>query len=138
MLLLEAWTRNGLTAEQTAHNIGISKTTLYDWAKKFPDISNALKKNKEIADIVIENELYEAAKGKIVTLKKPVKVKQVLVQDGVRKEKERIEYVEEEVYIPPNVTAQIFWLKNRKPAEWRDKVNVEQKTDETIRIVDDI
>ncbi len=137
-MLLEAWTRNGLTAEQIAHNIGISKTTLYDWAKKFPDISNALKKNKEIADIVIENELYEAAKGKIVTLKKPVKVKQVLVQDGVRKEKERIEYVEEEVYIPPNVTAQIFWLKNRKPAEWRDKVNVEQKTDETIRIVDDI
>ncbi len=39
-------------------------------------------------------------------------------------EKEHIEYADEEIYIPPDTTAQIFWLKNRKPEEWRDKKDV--------------
>lgn len=56
----------------------------------------------------------------------------------MRKEFEDIKIIEEQQYIPPNTTAQIFWLKNRQPKKWRDKVDVEQKTDETIRIVDDI
>lgn len=38
-----------------------------------------------------------------------------------RIETETIEYAEEEVYIPPNSVAQIFWLKNRRPDKWRDK-----------------
>jgi hypothetical protein len=31
-------------------------------------------------------------------------------------------------HVPPDVTAQIFWLKNRKPSEWRDVQNVEHAT----------
>ena len=33
-----------------------------------------------------------------------------------------------EVYIPGDTTAQIFWLKNRKPEKWRDKQEYEDKT----------
>lgn len=41
-----------------------------------------------------------------------------------RIEEERVEYVEREIYIPPQVAAQIFYLKNRKPHEWREKREV--------------
>ena len=91
LILLQGWARDGLTDEQIAHNIGIRRTTLYDWKNKYPDINDALKKGKEIVDYEVENALLKRAKQ-------------------------------------GDVTAQIFWLKNRRPEKWRDKV---QFTDET-------
>lgn len=76
----------------------------------------------------MENELYESCKGRTVTIKKPIKVKKVHVKNGERFETEIVEEHEEEVYIPPNTTAQIFWLKNRRPDRWRDKPD-EKKND---------
>lgn len=46
----QGWARDGLTDEQIAYNIGIRRPTLYDWEKKYPDISDALKKGKEVVD----------------------------------------------------------------------------------------
>ncbi|MBQ0112216.1 MAG: hypothetical protein KBT03_03710 [Bacteroidales bacterium] len=61
LVLLEGWARNGLTDEQIAHNIGIARTTLYDWKKKSSDITNSLKKGKEIVDFEVENALLKNA-----------------------------------------------------------------------------
>ncbi len=44
LLLISAWARDGLTDDQIANNMGISRSTLSEWKKKFPDISDALKK----------------------------------------------------------------------------------------------
>lgn len=126
LLKLEAWARDGLTDEQIASNMGIRRETLYDWKKKYPNISNTLKKGKEIIDIQVENALLQKALGINKTIQKPVKIKEVLFDSGKKiRESECIEYVEEEIYIPPDTTAQIFWLKNRKPSIWRDKQSVE-------------
>ena len=46
LLKLEGWARDGLTDEQIAQNIRISRETLYAWKKKYPDISDALKRGK--------------------------------------------------------------------------------------------
>lgn len=62
-----------------------------------------------------------AAKTRTVTVKKPIKLKKVMVDGKKRLEEERIEYAEEQVVVPANVTAQIFYLKNRKPDKWKDK-----------------
>lgn len=130
LLKLEGWARDGLIEEQVAKNMGISRSTLNDWKKKYPDILNTLKKGKEVADRNVENALYESAIGKKYKVKKPIKVKEVQYRDGKRvKEVEHIEYAEEEIVIPPNTTAQIFWLKNRKPDVWRDKQDVHVKDD---------
>ena len=59
LLLLQGWKRDGLTDEQIAHNIGIRRETLYDWIKKYPNISNALKMGKEQANFIIENALFQ-------------------------------------------------------------------------------
>ena len=92
LILLEAWARDGLTNEQIANNIGINVKTLYDWKNKHSNISNALKKGKEVVDFEVENALYKSAIG-------------------------------------GNVTAQIFWLKNRKPDVWREKQELNIKSD---------
>lgn len=138
LTLLEGWARDGLTDEQIAHNMGIRRETLYDYKNKYPNISNALKKGKEVVDIEVENALLKKALGYNVPVQKAFKVKEVIYQDGKRlKETERIEYAEEEIHIPADTTAQIFWLKNRKPDKWRDKV-VDAENEEAITNATDI
>ena len=51
LLRLEAWARDGLTDEQIAQNMDIDSATLYRWKKKYSEISEALKRGKEIVDI---------------------------------------------------------------------------------------
>lgn len=114
LVLLEGWARSGLTNEQIAKNIGISPKTLYEWQNKHSDIRNTLKKGKEVVDFEVENALLKRALGYTVELKK-----QKVTKDG------EVVNVKEEMYIAPDVTAQIYWLKNRKPLDWRDKIQIE-------------
>ena len=126
LLRLEAYARDGLTDEQIAKNLDITPSTLYEWKRRYSEISEALKKGKEVVDIEVENALFQKAIGFRETVKKAIKVKETLYENGKRKsEKEHIEYADEEIYIPPDTTAQIFWLKNRRPDRWRDKQDIE-------------
>lgn len=112
---IEAWARDGLTDEQIAHNIGITTTTLYDWKKKYSAFSDALKKGKEVVDIQVENALLKRALGYSYTetTRERLENGKMEVTKTVTKE------------VQPDTTAQIFWLKNRRPDRWRDKQNVE-------------
>lgn len=73
----------------------------------------------------MENELFESCKTRTVTVKKPFKLKKVMVDGKKRLEEERIEYADEQVVVPANVTAQIFWLKNRKKTKWNERTQEE-------------
>ena len=84
LLLLEGWARDGLTDEQIAHNMNISTSTLYEWKNKYSELSEALKKTKEVVDRQVENALFKKA-------------------------------------CEGDTTAMIFWLKNRRPNDWRDR-----------------
>lgn len=135
LILLEGWARDGLTDEQIAKNIGVNVSTLYDWTKKYPEISESLKKGKEVVDAEVENALLQKALGMTKTIQKPIKLKEVLYDNGKRtSEKEHIEFVEEEIFIPPDTTAQIFWLKNRRPDKWRDKQKDEVDTTALVKL----
>lgn len=135
LILLEGWARDGLTDEQIAHNMGVAYSTLRDWKNKYPALSAALKKGKDVVDIEVENALLKSALGFKETIRKPFKVREVIYENGKRcKETERIEVAEEEIFIPPNVTAMIYWLKNRRPDKWRDKP-VDEIADATIKVV---
>ena len=126
LLKLEGWARDGLTDEQIAEKIGINRDTLYSWKKKYADISDTLKKGKEIVDREVENALLERALGGVHEVKKNIKVKQTYYDGYGRKcEKEEIKEVIDEIYTPGDTIAQIFWLKNRKPDMWKDKQSME-------------
>lgn len=153
LIQLEGWARDGLTDEQIAKNIGISRSTLSLWKKKNSDISDTLKKGKEVVDREIENALFKRAKGFTATetqykvvpledelidvrrrdyankwkLKHPDASKQEIQDAAVKgvKTTKRIKLGLIEKDVPPDTTAAIFWLKNRKPEEWRDKHETE-------------
>lgn len=102
--------------------MGINVKTLYDWKNKYSKICNAIKNGKEVTDFIVENALFKSATGEVKTIRKPIKVKTEKSVPGKSKIiEEHIEYADEQIYIPPQVTAQIFWLKNRKPSNWKDK-----------------
>lgn len=115
LILLEGWAKSGLTDEQIAKNIGINRTTLYDWKKKETNIADALKKGKEVIDFEVENALLKKALGYTITIKE-----EKLDKDGC------VHTLEKDVHIPPDTTAQIFWLKNRKPNNWKDRVETDE------------
>lgn len=135
LILLEGWAREGLSDEQIANNMGIATSTFYDWKKKYLEFSNTLKKSKEVVDLEVENALLKKALGYNVEVKKAIKVKEVLYDNGKRlKEIERIEYANEQIHIPADTTAQIFWLKNRRKEQWRDKVEYEANKEELNKV----
>lgn len=126
LMQVEAWARDGATDEIVYKKLGISKDTFYEYKKKYQEFSDALKKGKEVVDIEVENTLLKRALGFKETVKKAVKVKRVEYDNGRRElEKEEVVLVDEEVFVPPETTSIIFWLKNRRPDKWRDKQNVE-------------
>ena len=90
LILVEGWARDGLTNEQIADNLNIGKTTFYKLLKEHSELSELLKKGKEIVDYKVENALLQNA-------------------------------------LNGNITAQIFWLKNRKPTKWKDKIEQENE-----------
>ncbi|WP_339233841.1 helix-turn-helix domain-containing protein [Oceanobacillus sp. FSL W7-1281] len=110
LIKIEGWARDGLTDEQIAHNIGVKRQTLYEWIKRFPVISDTLKRGKEVIDRQVENALLKRALG--------YKYDEVTYEFD--KETKRVTKE-----VQPDTTAQIFWLKNRKPNEWRDKQDIE-------------
>ena len=124
LLQLEAWARDGLTYEQIASNCGIALSTLKDWRKRFSAISTALKKGKAVVDIMVENALYKRAMG--YTFEEVVHERTCVGKDDDGLPiYEMVETKRVTKEVQPDVTAQIFWLKNRKPAEWRDKQQID-------------
>ena len=120
LLKIEGWARDGLIDEQIAENIGISRSTLSAWKDKYSGISDALKRGKEVVDRQVENALLRRALGYTYA--------EITYEDGVETKRVIKEVV-------PDTTAQIFWLKNRKPDKWRDKQNIEvsKPIDDTIK-----
>lgn len=110
LLKIQGWARDGLIDKQIAHNMGVSYTTFKGWRGKFPQMAEALAKGKEVVDREVENALYKRALGYWVT-----ETETTTFSDGTTKTTEKRRH------IVPDTTAQIFWLKNRKPDQWREK-----------------
>lgn len=120
LIRLEGWARNGLTDEMIAHNIGITTTTLYDWKKKYPQFAEAIKRGKEVVDIMVENALLKSALG--YSYDEVVKER---IFDYETETSKVVEVKRTTKEVAPNPTSLIFWLKNRQPEKWRDKKNID-------------
>lgn len=111
----------GLTDKQLALAFGVAKSNLEDWKRKYPEFRDSIKRGRDEYDSeVVEGCLLKRARGfsYTETTKEPktiidkgggCEVGKLVVTKKVRKS------------VAPDVTAQIFWLKNRNPARWRDK-----------------
>lgn len=128
LLLIEGWCRDGLTEEQIAKNMGISRSTLSDWKNKYSDISDTLKKGKEVVDRKVENALLKRALGysyKETTKELDRATGEMKITKEITKE------------VVPDTTAQIFWLKNRKAKEWKNNP-VYNADEESLKRLDSV
>ena len=97
--LATKWLTEGSTRQAVAEKIGISYQTFRNWCKKHTEFDEAVKLGAYLADEVVVSALYRSAIG----------------------------FTEDGKYFPPNPTSICFWLKNRRPDEWRDRREVEAK-----------
>ena len=121
LLKIEGWARDGLTDKQIAEKMGVCRDTLIEWKKEYSDISDTLKKGKEVVDRMVENALLKRALG--YSYKETTR--ELIVNKDTGEEEIKITKIVEKKVVP-DTTAQIFWLKNRKPNEWRDKRSYEE------------
>jgi hypothetical protein len=103
----------GLTTEQLAEYYKVAPSTFNEWQTKHPKFRDTIKAGKEEADEKVARSLFQKATG--YTTKKTT-VKKYPGGESV---------TEVEIEHPPDTTSIIFWLKNRQPAIWREKKNIE-------------
>ncbi len=163
---LEGWARDGLTDEQIAKNIGIRRPTLYAWKKAYPDISDALKKGKEVVDYQVENALLKKALGMTVVeqqfkvvhidedilsverkrfanawkLEHPEATKEEINDAAIQNvpEYKKIQFGEYHKELAPDTNAAMFWLKNRQPEKYREQSFRELNDAQTQKAMADV
>lgn len=107
--------REGLTDEEIASRLGIGTRTLYDWKKKYPQFMQAIKENKDYFDSKVEDALLKRALGYECE-----ETEIIASRDGKNSKVKKTKKA-----IPPDVTAIIFWLKNRQPDKWRNRIELQ-------------
>lgn len=112
--LIESWCRDGYIEIEIAKKLGISMATLSNYKLDHLELVEALKRGKEVIDYEVEQKLLKRAIGYEYEEERTVTDPMGLVT-----------FTTTTKTVLPDTTAQIFWLKNRKPKEWRDKQEVE-------------
>ena len=121
---VKGWCRDGATDEEIAKRLGIAYSTFREYKQEFSAFSAALKESKEFVDMQVENALLKRALGYSYE-----EVTREVDEAGRRKVKTVTKQV------APDVTAQIFWLKNRQPEKWRDKQKDKEEEEEEKNFV---
>lgn len=117
-LQVEKLCRLGATDKEIADFLNIVESTLNEWKLNYPDFSESIKRGKIEADANVADRLYQRAMG---FEHDSEEIKVVSIGQG---EGSSIERVQIRKIYPPDATAAIFWLKNRRPKEWRDRKEV--------------
>lgn len=114
--------RQGQNNKEIADFFEVSESTFYRWLEASSEFWESLKESKEAADDLVEAALFKRATGFThpETIVSTDKMGNIRTKDVIK-------------YQAPNVTAQIFWLKNRRPEQWREKAN-EDETDFSITL----
>jgi len=106
---VEELASEGKILTEIAKEFGIHVCTIHDWRERFPEFSDALKKGRDRADALVVDSLYKRAMGYEIEEERAMNV------DGY------VQIVRVEKHIPSDPASMFFWLKNRRPKEWRDK-----------------
>ncbi len=105
----------GAIDKEIADFFGVTETTINNWKIKHPDFFESIKEGKLWADANMAGALYKSGMGEHYTEEDRV------ISDGDGGQ----EVVTLKKQIPPDYRAQSLWLRNRRPENWRDKVEVD-------------
>lgn len=113
----------GATDAEIAEFFGVNEMTFYRWKAKYPKFCEAIKTAKKSADERVERSLYHKATGYTFTSEK------IFQHDG------EIIRARTREHVPPDTTACIFWLKNRRPDQWREKSAIDLNVTGEVKFI---
>ena len=116
---IKEWAEKGLTEAEMQKFLNVSHESFNNYKHDYPELVEALNNGKAFADDLVEQALYKNALGYYYT------------EDAVTN---KGDVVEVRKYSKPNTTAQIFWLKNRRRDQWRDKHDIEHSGEVDIEV----
>ena len=112
----------GATDKQLADFFEVSEQTINAWKKKHTKFLESIQRGKLKADAEIAESLYQRAKG----YSHP--------EDKVFQYKGKPIVVPTTKHYPPDTQAASLWLRNRQPAKWRDKQELEHTTSGPVQV----
>lgn len=115
----------GATDIEVADFFEVDVRTIYRWKHTHSEFCQALNAGKELADKRVENSLYQKAVG----------YEQDAVKIFMPGGAEKPVYAPYREKIAPDTTAAIFWLKNRQPGRWREKLEIGGDQDNPLRMI---
>ena len=117
---VKAAARMGNSEEEISKQLGVSYSTFREYKKKHPELQSALREGAGDANGAVVNALHRRTLGYTATVRKVFKLKKPVIQDGKKiAEEEVLETAEEDVHVPADTKAIIFWLTNRIPELWK-------------------
>lgn len=152
LILLEGWAKDGLSMDQIAERVGISRRTLYNWQEKHVPILHALRAGKDVADYEVSNALHKRATGysynedtyETVVMGREEYDEILEIELDIWNEKnpkatqhERDRFIlsvpkTKQILskrivksVPPDTRAAVFWLANRQPDAWKNESKIE-------------
>ena len=111
----------GATDAKLATFFDVNEDTIHEWKKVYESFSESIKRGKEYADMNVAASLYHRANG--------YSHPEIITASFRGEITDTMEVVK---HYAPDTTAAIFWLKNRRPKEWRDKQDLELSGDVII------
>ncbi|HOM76853.1 MAG TPA: hypothetical protein PLE88_10085 [Anaerohalosphaeraceae bacterium] len=126
-LAYNACSRNGADIAALANLFGVHVDTIYDWMHKQPDFKEAICSGRDLFDTEkVERKLVELALG--------YEYEDIVAEKDEKTGRVRVKKYKKQ--LPPNPAAIIFYLKNRQPGRWKDKIDNQVSSD--LKIVVDL
>jgi len=125
-VLVEKYALEGMIEKDIAAKMGVSVSTFEMYKNTIPEFLQALKRGKAPIDTEVENALLKRALGFDYE------------ETKTTTEDDKIKFETSTKHAAPDTTACIFWLKNRKPKEWRDKQDIEHSGNMGVTLIDDV
>lgn len=110
----------GATDKQLADFFGVTEQTINNWKVDFPEFFESLQKGKDVADAEVAHSLYKRAVGMEVPDTHFSSYEGIVTETPYKK------------VLPPDVAASFIWLKNRQPAMWRDRHEVQLEAGDSL------
>ena len=120
-LRAEGYARDGLIDKEIAKKLGMVSSTFYEYMKQFPEFSEAVKRGKAPVDVEVENLLLKRCRG----YEYEETEIEYLPGEGKGTSPEITKMKKKIKQIAPDVRAHEFWLKNRKPENWRETTTLD-------------
>ena len=124
--LIAQWARDGSIERDIAKKLGVSESTFSGYKKEHEELLQTLTVNKEVADARVESALYKRAIG--------YEYDEVCTEVGPDGAKTKTTTKQ----VAPDVTAQIYWLNNRRSDRWRNKQDISIEGASKVEIINDI